>query len=225
MTLADTEGAAPDTRDMLVVHTSFRREFRLAPGLVRGVAEGDLARSRIVADHLEWLLGMLHHHHEGEDRLIWPLLLERVPAEVAPTVHVMESQHADISESTEQVLAALPDWRKTAATGLRDDLAARLDRVRGLLEEHLALEEREVLPLIEKALSRQEWDRLGQEGIGTLDRKDVPLAFGGMMYEGDPATIKTMLSHAPLVPRLLMPRLAPRAFARYSRRVHGTATP
>ena len=34
-----------------------------------------------------------------------------------------------------------------------------------------------------------------------------------------------MLAHAPLVPRLLMPHLAPRAYARYARRVHGTATP
>ena len=34
-----------------------------------------------------------------------------------------------------------------------------------------------------------------------------------------------MLSHAPLLPRLLMPHLAPRAYARYARRLHGTTTP
>jgi hypothetical protein len=35
----------------------------------------------------------------------------------------------------------------------------------------------------------------------------------------------TALSHAPLVPRLLMPRLAQRAHARHARRPHGTTTP
>ena len=43
--------------------------------------------------------------------------------------------------------------------------------------------------------------------------------------QGDPEVIAMMLSHAPGPARLLMPFLAPRAFARYSRRVHGTATP
>ncbi len=45
------------------------------------------------------------------------------------------------------------------------------------------------------------------------------------MYRADPEVIRGMLSHAPLVPRLLMPWLAPRAYARYARRLHGTATP
>jgi hypothetical protein len=45
------------------------------------------------------------------------------------------------------------------------------------------------------------------------------------MYGADPAVFRGMLSHAPLVPRLLMPRLAPRVYAQYVRRLHGTATP
>jgi hypothetical protein len=45
------------------------------------------------------------------------------------------------------------------------------------------------------------------------------------MYEGDPQVIALMLSHAPLLPRLVLPALARSAYARYARRVHGTATP
>ena len=44
------------------------------------------------------------------------------------------------------------------------------------------------------------------------------------MYDADPEVIRAMLAHAPLVPRLLMPHLAPRVYARYVRRVHGTTT-
>jgi hypothetical protein len=58
-----------------------------------------------------------------------------------------------------------------------------------------------------------------------LRKSQLPLVFGMLQYQGDPEVIAMMLSHAPGPARLLMPFLAPRAFARYSRRVHGTATP
>lgn len=69
-----------DTRDMLVVHTALRREFRRAPDLVRAAtsaASADTGACERVADHVAWLLGFLHHHHDGEDRLLWPLLRDR----------------------------------------------------------------------------------------------------------------------------------------------------
>ena len=74
-------------------------------------------------------------------------------------------------------------------------------------------------------MSPAEWQRLGEEGIGGLPRKQLPLVFGMVMYRADPEAIREMLSHAPLLPRLLMPLVAPRTYARYARRLHGTTTP
>ena len=45
------------------------------------------------------------------------------------------------------------------------------------------------------------------------------------MYDGDPDVIRHMLSSAPPLVRALLPRIAPRAYARYCRRVHGTRNP
>ena len=36
---------------MIVVHIAFRREYRLAPGLVRSVIPGDDVRAREVSDY------------------------------------------------------------------------------------------------------------------------------------------------------------------------------
>ena len=66
--MSQPQADAIDTRDMVVVHTAFRREFGLAPALVRGVAPGDQRRADVVADHLEMLTAMLHHHHAGSRR-------------------------------------------------------------------------------------------------------------------------------------------------------------
>ncbi len=214
-----------DTRDMVVVHTAFRREFGLAPGLVRGVSDGDLRRAAVVADHLDLLTTMLHHHHATEDRLLWPALHQRVPAELDATISLMERQHERIHAGNDAVAKRLPTWRATALAEAGEALAEALEEVDAALTEHLAAEEELLLPIAARHLTREEWLRLGEEGMAGLKGSQLPLAFGMLQYQGDPEVVAEMLSHAPALARLLMPVMAPRAFARYSRRVHGTATP
>ena len=67
---------------MVVAHRAFRREFRLLPELVRQVAPGDTARAAVLAAHGRMLLIGLHLHHNSEDLLLWPKLLEHRPAEL-----------------------------------------------------------------------------------------------------------------------------------------------
>ena len=223
--MSQPQADAIDTRDMVVVHTAFRREFGLAPALVRGVAPGDQRRADVVADHLEMLTAMLHHHHAGEDRLLWPKLHERVAADIAPVVSLMEQQHERIHAANDRVVADLARWRVGASEPDREALAAGLDEVDAALVEHLAAEEEQLLPIAARHLTPAEWGQLGEEGMGGLKKRQLPLVFGMLQYQGDPEVIAMMLSHAPAPARLLMPFLAPRAFRRYATRVHGTATP
>jgi hemerythrin-like domain-containing protein len=215
--------AAPgvDTREMIAVHSAFRREFGLAPGLVRSVAPGDVPRAQVVGDHLELIGTFLHHHHVGEDKLLWPKLLERVPAELAPTVELMERQHEGVHEVIEQMTGALARWRAGAAEADREELAGALDRLHALLVEHLAAEEQHILPLASRSLTPAEWGELGEDGMAAQPKDKLPMIFGMIMKDGDPEVIKGMLANAPLVPRLLLPFIGPRAYARYARRVYG----
>jgi hypothetical protein len=214
-----------DTRDMVVVHDSFRREFGQAPALVRAVTPGDTARAAVVADHVDLLGALLHHHHTGEDRLLWPVLGPRLPADTRDTVARMESQHEGIAEALSAVTAASTAWRGTAGTAERDALAAALETVLARTTEHLAAEEEHVLPLAAVLMSPAEWQRLGEEGVDGLPRRQLPLVFGMIMYRADPEVVRGMLAHAPLLPRLLVPPLARRSYARHARRLHGAARP
>jgi branched-subunit amino acid transport protein len=94
-----------------------------------------------------------------------------------------------------------------------------------VLTEHTALEEKAVLPLAEKYITAAEWVQMGQHGMDTFEKRLLPLAFGMLMYEGDPAVVRRTLSNVPQPARLLMPIIAPRAFSRHARRLYGTATP
>lgn len=214
-----------DVRVMAVIHSLYRRELRLAPGLVRAVGAGDTARARVVADHLDLVDRHLHHHHTTEDRMLWPLLLERVPDELAPIVHLMESQHTVVEGLLAEISSLLPRWRADAAPEARDRLAELYDDLHRNLVEHLDAEEQRLLPIATRTVTQEEWDRMGEEGRDSTPRSELSLVFGMLAHDGDPEVVALMLAKAPTPVRLLVPRLGRRAFRRHALKVHGTATP
>ncbi|SNR94987.1 Hemerythrin-like domain-containing protein [Streptosporangium subroseum] len=223
MTTADEQYA--DIREMYMVHTVFRREFALLPALVRGVTVGDKERSQLIADHIGLLNSSLHHHHHGEDKHLWPRLLERGSTEIAPIVHVMEEQHEGIEKAHNEINAALEAWRGSAASEPRKALADTIDRLIPLLNEHMGMEEERVLPIIAKTITAAEWGQMVQEGGADTPPEHLPLLFGMMMYEGDPDVIEIAVSSMPAEARPVIKDLASQAFASYSELIHGTATP
>jgi hypothetical protein len=208
-----------DTREMVVVHTAFRHEFEEAPAIIRAVPAGDRRQGGRVADHVQLLLDMLHHHHAGEDRLLWPKLLDRVPRELAPTVELMERQHEAIHAEMERTQAALTAWRASATTEDGEALAAAVERLTPVLEEHLGAEEARILPITSRCLTQAEWDEIGEAGMNGIPKKQMPMVFGLLMEGGDPEVLREMLAHAPLPARLLLPGLSPRIRRRYVRRL------
>jgi hemerythrin-like domain-containing protein len=214
-----------DTSVMPTLHTFHRREFRLAGGVVRDVAAGDLRRAEVVADHVDYLTRHLHDHHTTEDELMWPKLLERVPEDQAPIVHLMESQHERLDGLIQQVTGLLPAFRETADVEVRDRLADLLDNLHVQLVEHLDAEEQRLLPIAARTMTQEEWDAMGDAGRSGLPRKEMALTFGMYQYEGEPAVLAGMLAEAPPPVRWIVPLLSRRAFRNYAQKVHGTPTP
>ncbi|MEU4407399.1 hemerythrin domain-containing protein [Streptosporangium sp. NPDC023963] len=212
-----------DVRDMFMVHTMMRREFELLPQLVRDVASGDTKRSAVVAAHAERISRVLHLHHEGEDIVLWPLLLERGGAQASAIVPTMEEQHHGIEAALHDVETLLPVWKSTAQNGA--NLAAAFEVLLDRLLKHMVLEEEEILPLAEKVVTAAEWAQLGEHSLSNSSKKDLPLVLGMTMYEGDPEVVEEVLSRAPLMVRLIMPLVAPRLYASHAKRIYGTATP
>jgi hemerythrin-like domain-containing protein len=225
MTTAPSAPELIDTRDMICVHVFLRREFRLAAGVLREVRAGDQRRSRVVADHLEFITRFLHNHHTAEDELLWPRLLERVPDELAPIVHLMETQHEAVDSLLQQINDLLPRWRGSAATDDRDRLAALFEALYPGLAEHLDAEEQRLLPLAARSITLPEWHELGRAGVAVLPRSEMPLVLGMFQYQGDPDVVAQIAREAPLLIRSIVPLLARRAFRKHALSIHGTSTP
>jgi hypothetical protein len=214
-----------DARDMFAVHTMFRREFRLSPDLVRSVTAGDAHRTAVVADHIALLSTILHLHHTGEDRHIWPVLRERGAADIAEIVDVMEDQHERIHEEYLRLGDALKAWRESASAESRDALAGVLEQLIPQLEAHLALEEDRVVPLIERYVTATEYARIAGEAAGDTPPGLLPVSLGMVIYEADPAVTDKIIADMPAEVRPAFPRAANEAYAAYARQLHGTPAP
>lgn len=214
-----------DTREMLVVHSLFRRELRLAGELVRLVSDRQQRRATLVGRHLQLVEQVLRDHHTAEDQLLWPLLTARVPDELAPLVQLMEAQHQEVDALLDQIAEQRPVWAQDPTTSRGQQLAELYDRLYAGLVEHLDAEESRVLPLVARSITDQEWAALGDAGRKGIPRKHMPLVFGMLIQDGDPEVVATMLAPAPLPVRALVPRLGRRAYRKHALRIHGTAAP
>ena len=215
----------PDTRDMVTVHRFLRREFRLAPGLVERVGEGDVQRAALVGRHLDFMSEFLHHHHTAEDDVLWPVLLERVPDDLAPLVELMEAQHERVDELLQEINALVPVWTSTASAADRDRLAGLLAELYVGLHEHMEAEETRILPLAASCMSVPEWKAIGEAATQEHPKKQLPLILGMIEYEGDPEVVAELVGNAPKLLQQIVPPLSKRAFRKYCLALHGTATP
>lgn len=172
-----------DSRDMYAVHTMFRREFGALPPLIRGVAAHDLARTRIVADHVALVVDLLHVHHQSEDEHCWPKVESRGPQDAASIAELMRSQHEVVAAALEAAEQRTCRWRTSATAADRDALADAIEGLLPPLVEHLDTEEDKMLPLIDRYLTSEEWADVGKKGLGDVPGAKVPVLFGMLLQD------------------------------------------
>ncbi|MEH1095492.1 hemerythrin domain-containing protein [Micromonospora sp. CPCC 205739] len=210
---------------MIVIHKALRREFRLLPEIVAGVPAGDRSRARRVAAHAELQLRFLHTHHDSEDRLIWPNLARRTEV-TTDIVDVMQRQHHTVDELVTEVRPLIQRWGGQADVPTRDRIVALLVALHPVLQEHLDLEEREVLPLIREHLTVDEWTAAVKDAEKHLPKnpRSGLLLAGAVLEDGTDAERRWFLHELP-GPARLMWRLVGRSLYRsHLRTVRGPAS-
>jgi hemerythrin-like domain-containing protein len=220
------ERARPDTFEMIIVHNAFRRGFAAMPGLVRRVPSGDTDRAAVVVAHIEEFAAGLHHHHTGEDELMWPLLLERAADDDAidPALILrMEEQHGRIADLHHRVGEQAARFAATADPADGEALALTLTALHDALDEHMGEEERYVLPLVERVLTVEEWDALGERGRAGLSKDRLLVQLGYLMLGTTAAQRRAFLGGLPLAARIAWRLIGRRTFAAEYLRIYGEA--
>ena len=221
MSSAGSVATRPDTGEMVMVHNTFRRCFTDLPKLVREVEAGDVERAGIVSAFYGEVATGLHHHHTGEDELLWPLLHERVVADADYIVR-MEGQHQRVAELLERADDQVVAFRAHATAQARDEFATTLTELGGALAEHMADEEDYILPLVEEHLTVAEWEALGERGRAGIP-KDRLLIQVGYLLDGIPVEHqKAFLAKLPLPARIAWALIGRRKYRQEMKLIYGS---
>jgi iron-sulfur cluster repair protein YtfE (RIC family) len=133
---------------MRALHAALRRDLSRLAG-VAGQLEGSTGAPPAVLAGWDAFRAQLDNHHSAEDDDLWPVLRRELsdPGELA-SVDAMVEEHRQIPPALAGVDAALRGG---------GELRAPVESLSAVVLDHLAHEEREVLPLLERHLTQAQW--------------------------------------------------------------------
>jgi hypothetical protein len=180
---------------MYAVHGVFRDALGATPRLVGDCPPGDAERVALIANYYENILSFLEAHHDGEEKLVFPLLRQRCPGEAALIDEMTEQHHEAVRllEDAQRMLRAWPTGDAAAQRAAQDGLQA----LHAQLVEHLDEEEAGVLPLAAEHLSAEEWGALPGHGMANFHGDKIWLILGLIRERMTDAQRAAMLEHMP----------------------------
>jgi iron-sulfur cluster repair protein YtfE (RIC family) len=157
---AHTAEGPHDQTGMYVMHHALRRDF------AKFVAA---AKNTPISEHAVWtallarwlvLADVLHHHHSAEDAELWPLLQQHAQRAGAEddlmTLADMEAEHERLDAALAAGREAFTAMSDHPCPDHRNALEIRLSAAHEALLEHLAHEEAQALPMLQRSLSEKE---------------------------------------------------------------------
>ncbi|WP_067658241.1 hemerythrin domain-containing protein [Nocardia harenae] len=143
---------------LLLAHRAMLRDLDRCAALAARLAGTPLERRRAaaVAAYLTDFCDSIHHHHSAEDEVLWPVLERAAGAHVDLTE--LSDDHAELDPKLDRVRAGAAALRGTRTVA--PELAADLADLRATVREHVADEERTIVPLLARYVSDEEWNRV-----------------------------------------------------------------
>ena len=143
--MTTTTPTNPGWRIQLAIHRAVRRDA----GRLGAALAGDGEISDAVRAYWSVTASQLHHHHEFEDTVVWPLLGQRLGGRVDALLARNVQEHEIMASAMDEFDVALATTDATAAR-------VALVRMQEAIESHLAHEEADVLPLIPEGFTPED---------------------------------------------------------------------
>ncbi|MFK0254050.1 hemerythrin domain-containing protein [Streptomyces sp. NPDC090445] len=209
-------GTGPDLTGIRLAHRAMLADIDRLAGLLAGLASAGrpvpAGRAAAIAAYVHRYHAVVRGHHHGEDRVLWPLVLDAVP-DAADTVAGLV-RFADDHEALDALQAACDTAADRFAAdpdGCARELAGLLARQRDLLARHVAAEEEHLFPLITGRVPGAAY-AAAEAGIRSADRAADPAwARGWLLSHATPGELHRLLPGGSADPAAVRPLL--RAYA------------
>jgi iron-sulfur cluster repair protein YtfE (RIC family) len=203
---SDEANAPADIGFMRALHAALRRDLsRLRDAAAK--LGGSAAPPAVLAGW-DAFRAQLDNHHSAEDDDLWPVLRRQLsdPVDLA-AVDAMVAEHQHIPPALGDVDAALRSER---------ELAAPVEHLSAVLLDHLAHEERDVLPLIGQHLTRAQWRAFLHKERARRSPRERPEFLAWILDDASQQDAAAVLAEMPPPARLIYRRvLRPRYDAQH----------
>jgi hemerythrin-like domain-containing protein len=199
-------GPAPRGRFTIVylIHEAFRRDLdRLSEALRQSGV--DVQRAQRLGAHWTFVGEQLHHHHRVEDESLWPLVRPKLTGQDRDlaVLEKMEAQHHTLEPVSEAVAKGFAVLAEKPTDSKARELADKLDELQALLGTHLDDEESQCFPVIDKALSAEEFEAFGKATAKAVGMRGSARFFPWIFEGADPGERTAVLSMPPPPVRVL----------------------
>ncbi len=203
---AAAAGGPPRGRFTIVylIHEAFRRDLkRLSAALRAGGV--DERRVRQLQAHWAFIEDQLHHHHAVEDASLWPLVRPKLSGredELGVLIE-MEVEHQELLPHCAAIgrefasLVGQPDAQAAS------DLAWHIDEMGSELGSHLDNEEQRCFPVVDQALTLEEFEAFGKATAKAVGMRGSAKFFPWIFDTANPIERKAVLSMPPPPVRVL----------------------
>jgi iron-sulfur cluster repair protein YtfE (RIC family) len=205
-----TEEGPPRGRFTIVylIHEAFRRDLGRLSAAVR--ASGvNRPRAQQLAAHWEFVNDQLHHHHLVEDASLWPLVRPKLSGrdDELAVLAEMEAQHVTLLPRCAAINEGFAAFAKEPDDQAGGRLADNLYALRTELATHLDDEESRGFPVIDEALSAEEFESFGKATAKAIGMRGSARFFP-WIFDGAAAVERTaVLSMPPPPVRVLCARV------------------
>ncbi|MEU6602997.1 hemerythrin domain-containing protein [Streptomyces flaveolus] len=170
-----------------LTHQTHRR----ASALLAEAANSATADPEALTHLRDFLVATLHHHHESEDHILWPLIEKSAPGSSQPLVALGE-EHEELEREL-QALAEAP----VPASGPRDALAEAATSVRDLVHRHLEHEEPVLFPALRDHVTPEQWNDFSLQVITTTPPEGAMLLIGFLNEFATQQELDAMMAELP----------------------------
>ncbi|HEX7135923.1 MAG TPA: hemerythrin domain-containing protein [Iamia sp.] len=190
-----------DLRGYRAIHTALRHAAHAMAAAAPSLGPEEPERLAAFRRYWAGYAGEVVAHHTTEDDVVFPELVRRAPF-LAALMERADADHHHLDELMEDVTAALG----AIADGASPERAAALLReVADHMEEHLGMEDRDLLPVIEVSFSAEEYEVLEKKaldiiGFGAQAAFTIPFLAASL----DDETRADLLGDAPLPVKVIL---------------------
>ncbi len=211
--------AAPDTTDYAAIHRSIRSAGHALAAAAATLRTDDDRRIDAFLRYWRGHQGEILSHHGVEDDVFFPALRERAPL-LHRVLDLLDEEHHLLDRLMDETRAAIEE----VASGAEPAVAvAPLRRLAEVMDQHLDLEDGEIVPRFGEHFTASEYDELTKRAIKLIGfGKQAAFTVPYVGYWAMPAEREALLGSAPLPFRVLY-RLTRRRHNRLTRLALGDA--